>query len=65
MSAREAREIAGTRLAKYCNAHCGALTWTHIQKIKSRWLVDFDAQRQKFTVTVQDDGNSSVTVWDK
>jgi very-short-patch-repair endonuclease len=35
------------------------------QKIKSRWLVDFEAPRQKFTVIVEDDGNAKVTVWDK
>ena len=28
-------------------------------------LVDIDAPRQKFTVIVEDDGNSKVTVWNK
>jgi len=27
--------------------------------------VDIDAPRQKFTVIVEDDGNSKVTVWNK
>ncbi|HVW73469.1 MAG TPA: hypothetical protein VHC39_07505 [Rhizomicrobium sp.] len=65
MSAREARDIAHARLDKYCGGHCGTLAWSNTQKIKDRWLVDFDGQRQKFTVTVENDGNSKVTVWDK
>ena len=65
MTTREAQDIAHERLVKYCNARCGALTLAHTQKIKSRWLVDFEAPRQKFTVIVDDDGNSKVTVWNK
>jgi hypothetical protein len=65
MSAREARDIAHTRLDRYCRGHCGQLAWSNTQKIKNRWLVDFEGQRQKFTVIVEDDGNSKVTIWDK
>jgi hypothetical protein len=65
MTAREARDIAHTRLDKYCKASCGTVAWSNTQKIKKRWLVDFEGQRQKFTVIVEDDGNSSVTVWEK
>ena len=65
MTAREARDIAHTRLDKYCKGRCGTLAWSNTQKIKNRWLVDFDASRQKFTVIVEGDGNSSVTVWEK
>ena len=65
MSAREARDIAHTRLDKYCQGRCGALAWSNTQKLKKRWLVDFESQRQKFTVIVEDDGNSRVTVWEK
>jgi hypothetical protein len=65
MSAREARDIAHARLDKYCKASCGAVAWSNTQKIERRWLVDFEGQRQKFTVIVEDDGNSSVTVWEK
>lgn len=65
MSAREARDIAHTRLDRYCRGHCGTLAWSNTQKIKNRWLVDFEGQRQKFTVIVEDDGNSKVTIWDK
>jgi hypothetical protein len=65
MTTREAQDIAHTRLTKYCNGHCGAVTLARTQKIKGRWLVDFEAPRQKFTVIVEEDGNSRVTVWDK
>jgi hypothetical protein len=65
MNAREARDIAHTRLDKYCKGRCGTLAWNNTQKINKRWLVDFEGQRQKFTVTVEGDGNSSVTIWDK
>jgi len=65
MNTREAQGIARERLVKYCSGRCGALALAHTQKIKNRWLVDFDAPRQKFTVIVEDDGNSRVTVWDK
>ncbi len=65
MSAREARDIAHTRLDRYCRGTCGALAWSNTQKIKKRWLVDFDGQKQKFTIIVEDDGNSTVTAWDK
>ena len=65
MTTREAQGVARERLVKYCSGRCGAVTLAHTQKIKNRWLVDFDAPRQKFTVIVEDDGNSKVTVWDK
>jgi hypothetical protein len=65
MTTQEAQDIAHTRLTKYCNSRCGALTLAHTQKIKDRWLVDFEAPRQKFTVIVEDDGNARVTAWDK
>ena len=65
MTTREAQDIARQRVVKYCSGRCGALTLAHTQKIKSRWLVDIDAPRQKFTVIVEDNGNSKVTVWNK
>jgi hypothetical protein len=65
MTTREAQTIARQRVIKYCHGRCGAVALGRTQKIKSRWLVDFDAPRQKFTVIVEDDGNSRVTVWDK
>jgi hypothetical protein len=65
INAREARDIAHTRLDKYCGSRCGQLAWSNTQKIKKRWLVDFEGQHQKFTVIVENDGNSRVTAWDK
>ena len=65
MTTREAQGVARERLVKYCNGRCGAVTLGHTQKIKSRWLVDFEAPRQKFTVIVENNGNAKVTVWDK
>jgi hypothetical protein len=65
MTTQEAQDIAHARLTRYCNGRCGALTLAHTQKIKDRWLVDFEAPRQKFTVIVKDDGNAKVTAWDK
>ena len=65
MTTREAQDIAHQRVVKYCSGRCGALALAHTQKIKSRWLVDIEAPRQKFTVIVEDDGNSKVTVWNK
>ena len=65
MTQREAQDIANTRLTKYCRGNCGAVKLASAQKIKDRWLVDFDAPKHKFTVIVEDDGNSKVTTWDK
>jgi hypothetical protein len=65
ITAREARDIAHERLDKYCKGSCGTLAWNNTQKIKKRWLVDFDGQHQKYTVIVEADGNSNVTVWEK
>ena len=65
MTTQEAQQIAGKRLTRYCNGHCGAVTLARTQKIKNRWLVDFEDPGHKFTVTVEDDGNSSVTTWNK
>lgn len=65
MTTREAEHIASTSLNKYCRGRCGALTLAHTQKINHRWLVDFEAPREKFTVIVESDGNSKVTAWSK
>ena len=65
MTTREAQQIASSRLNKYCRGHCGTLTMGGTQKIKDRWLVDFEASREKFTVIVENDGNSKITAWSK
>ena len=65
MSTREAQAIASRQVTRYCEGHCGKLTLGRTQKIKQRWLVDFDAPRQRFTVIVENDGNYKVTAWEK
>jgi hypothetical protein len=65
MTEREAQRTANVRLTRYCNGHCGALTMARTQQFKDRWLVDFEDPRHKFTVTVENDGNSKVTTWNK
>jgi hypothetical protein len=65
MQLREAQARAQDRLAEYCAGRCGGLRLTHSQKIKDRWLIDFDAPAQKYTVMVDDGGNTELTVWDK
>jgi hypothetical protein len=65
MTTREAQEIASHRLTRYCNGHCGAVKLAGTQKIKNRWLVDFEAPAHKFTVIVENNGNAKVTTWDK
>ncbi|MCX7281570.1 MAG: hypothetical protein NTX21_08455 [Alphaproteobacteria bacterium] len=52
-------------MTKYCAGKCGAVALGRTQRIKSRYLVDFDAPRQRFTVIVENDGNAKVTTWDK
>lgn len=65
MTTREAQSIASERLTRYCKSRCGAVTLSATQKINNRWLVDFDAPRHKFTVTVEANGNASVDTWNK
>jgi hypothetical protein len=65
MTTREAQGIASERLAKYCGKRCGAYTLSKSQKLNNRWLVDFDAPKHTFTVTVESNGNASVDVWNK
>lgn len=65
MTGREAQGIARERLVRYCGGQCGSFALGKTQRIKNRWLVDFDGSRQKFTVIVEDNGNAKVTVWNK
>jgi hypothetical protein len=62
----EAQTIARERLAKFCRrSDCAGAKQGRTQKIKDRWLVDFDDPRHRFTVTVEDNGNASVSVWNR
>jgi len=65
MDAREAQSRASARMAKYCGNYCGSYRVTGAQRMEGRWLVDFDSQARKFAVAVNDNGNTTVTAWDK
>ena len=58
--------IAGASLRRFCREQpCGATKLVAAQKIKDRWLVDFDAPAGRYTVAVDADGETEVSVWDK
>ncbi len=65
MTRREAENYASRRMARFCGTACGSYHITGAQRMKDRWLVDFDAPRHKLAVLVDDGGNTEVTVWDK
>jgi hypothetical protein len=65
MGLREAQARAQNRMDQYCAGRCGALRLTHSQKIGERWLIDFDAPARKYTVTVDDGGDTQLSIWDK
>ena len=65
MSRREAESYASRRMARYCGTACGSYHITGAQRMKDRWLVDFDSARRKLAVLVDNGGNTEVTVWDK
>ena len=64
---REAVQIATARLNKYCGESpgCRPMHFTAAQKIKGRWLIEFDTPANQFAVAVGEDGNSEVSIWDK
>ena len=65
MSRSEAESYASRRMARFCGQACGAYRIVGAQRLKDRWLVDFDAPRHKLSVLVDDGGNTQVTIWDK
>ena len=67
MGQSEAVQLANTSLRKYCSGHggCAQLRLAHAQKIKDRWLIDFETQAGLYTVTVDRSGAARVSVWDK
>jgi hypothetical protein len=64
---QEAQSIATARMTKYCGdaAVCKPLRLTKAQKLKDRWLVDFDAPTHTYGVIVEADGNTTLSIWDK
>jgi hypothetical protein len=65
MGRQEAESYASRRMARFCARACGTWHITGAQRMKDRWLVDFDAPRHKLSVLVDDGGNTEVTVWNK
>jgi hypothetical protein len=66
MGQREAELRASRSLRSFCQqTPCGAPRLLKAQKIKDRWLVDFETQGGLYTVAVGQGGNTDVTVWDK
>ena len=66
MNQREAEVRANNSLNNFCRqAACGRAKLIKAQKIKTRWLVDFETPAGLYTVMVDQGGNTQVSVWDK
>ena len=66
MGQREAQSRAAQGLREFCRAQpCGATKLVSTQKLKDRWLLDYDAPASKYAVIVDAGGNTQVNVWDK
>jgi hypothetical protein len=66
MGQREAEVRANNSLNNFCRQKaCGRAKLIKAQKLKSRWLVDFETAAGFYTVMVDQGGNTQVSVWDK
>lgn len=66
MRQREAESRAGQSLRSFCrDKACGAPHLVKTQKLKNRWLVDFETTGGLYTVAVDPGGNTDISVWDK
>ncbi len=66
MGVREAEIRANRSLKAFCSdTPCGTPKMLRAQKIKNRWMVDFDTAGGIYTVSVDSSGDTQVTVWDK
>jgi hypothetical protein len=66
MGQREAEQRASRSLRNFCQqTPCGTARLLKVQKIKDRWLVDFETPRGLYTVAVDRGGGTDVSVWDK
>jgi hypothetical protein len=66
MGQREAELRANRSLKNFCQqTPCGAVRLLKTQKIKDRWLVDYETQGGLYTVAVSLSGHTDVSVWDK
>jgi hypothetical protein len=63
---REAETRANRSLRNFCqDKACGPARLVKSQKIKNRWLVDFETSGGLYTVAVDKGGNTDISVWDK
>jgi hypothetical protein len=66
MRQREAESRAGRSLRAFCqDKACGPARLLKTQKLKDRWLVDFETTSGLYTVAVNRGGGTDVSVWDK
>ena len=66
MGVREAEIRADRSLKAFCSdTPCGTPKMVRAQRIKDRWMVDFETAGGLYTVAVDPSGNTDVTVWDK
>ena len=67
MTQREAVEIANRAHAQILRRQppVRPLRLAHTQKIKDRWLVEFDTAATSYGVAVAGDGNTEISIWDK
>jgi hypothetical protein len=66
MGQREAEVRANRSLTSFCREKaCGPAKLIRAQKLKTRWLVDFETPAGLYTVMVDQGGNTQVSVWDK
>ncbi len=63
---REAESRANLSLRNFCrNKACGTARLVRSQKLRDRWLVDFESPTGLYTVAVDQGGNTDISVWDK
>ena len=67
MNQAEAVRVAGRSLTKFCRdrSDCRPVRFAHAQKLKDRWLIEYDSPANVFGVAVEEDGDTDVSVWDK
>ncbi len=67
MTLPQAKAEADKRVMRYCKARsdCGPLVQTKSQRLKDRWLLDYDTSGRVLTVAVDDTGVTRLDVWNK
>jgi hypothetical protein len=67
MTLADAKHTADREVTRFCRqkGDCGKLLQTRAQRVKDRWLVDYDSNGRVLTVAVDDDGNARLDIWNK